>query len=78
MTGPNSRWMTPADVCAYTKFSLTKLKLHRASADFPLPIKIGKRLFFVRTEIEAWTEAQEAAPRRQRIGAKSADGRAVV
>lgn len=78
MTGSQSRWLTVADVCALTRLSRSTLKLHRQRADFPLPIEMGGRVLFIRSEIEAWAEAQEAAPRRQRIGAKSADGRAVA
>lgn len=78
MTATLSRWLTVADVCAFLNLSRSTLKLRRQEVGFPLPVEDGGRVKFVRQEIEAWATAREKAPRRQRIGAKSADGRAVA
>jgi len=61
-------WLTIDETAELTKCSRATVNRRRADGDFPLPIEVGGRIFFVREEIENWMSKKQKAPRRQRIG----------
>lgn len=53
------RLMAPKEAAAATTLSRVLLALMAKEGRFPAPVRIGeKRIAYVRTEVEAWIDAQ--------------------
>lgn len=64
MTEVSPRLVSLNKTCEMTSLSRTAINLRRSAGTFPQPIALdGRRIAFVRDEVEAWIRERIAAPR---------------
>ena len=64
MTDISPRLVSLNQVCAMTSLSRTAINMRRAAGTFPSPVPLdGRRIAFVRDEVEQWIRDRIAAAR---------------
>lgn len=67
----SSRWIDLLEVCDQTRLSRRTIATERNAGRFPTPLNFGRRVVFVREEVETWMARREAE-RGRRLATREA------